>query len=555
MCLTKPLIPILLCALLCAPAMAALAQTTAFSYQGRLTDAGAPANGNYDLQFKLFDSLSGGAQQGATITRNPVAVSAGVFSVMLDFGANVFAGADRYLEIGVRPTGSGAPHTLLTPRQPITPTPYAIHTLNATQLGGVDASRYLMANANGNVGIGVTNPTSRLEIAAQDGLAITGFNPFLTFRDTGNNNRRSYIQGVNGDLVFIPQSFSPNGAAMVIKDVSGNVGIGVSNPATRLQVAGGVFAGIHATSQANAIIGISSTPSYAAIYGENNTSGSFGVYGKAGSSGTGVHGEGSPGVVGNSAAGIGVFGRNNSGNTGVFGESGSGTGVKGVGTRGVWGVASGPSYNSYAIWGEAIGGAQGSYAGYFRGQVYVDFNLDVAGNLRVLGNKNFVEPHPTDPNKMIAYVSLEGPEAGTYFRGSGRIVNGVATIQVPEDFRLVSDEKGLTVQVTPVGKPATIWLVKKSLDRIELRGSADVEFDFLVNGVRRLFKEHQPIVENTVFVPRSAEDSSFRNLKPEALRRLKDTGILNEDGSVNMETVKKLDTYKRWTQTPQKEQP
>ena len=38
------------------------AQTTAFTYQGKLTDAGNPANGNYDLQFQLFDSLMGGGR-------------------------------------------------------------------------------------------------------------------------------------------------------------------------------------------------------------------------------------------------------------------------------------------------------------------------------------------------------------------------------------------------------------------------------------------------------------------------------------------------------------
>ena len=94
------------------------AQTTSFTYQGRLTDAGNPANGNYDLQFKLFDTptVGTGAQQGATLVRNPVAVSAGVFSVTLDFGANVFTGATRYLEIGVRPAGSGSAYTIPPPR-------------------------------------------------------------------------------------------------------------------------------------------------------------------------------------------------------------------------------------------------------------------------------------------------------------------------------------------------------------------------------------------------------------------------------------------------------
>src|SRR5215471_1655595 len=117
-------------------ASATWAQTTAFTYQGKLTDAGNPANGNYDLQFKLFDSLSTGAQQGATLVRNPVTASTGIFTVTLDFGASVFGGTDRYLEIGVRPAGSSSAYTILAPRQPITSSPYAIQTINTQQLGG-----------------------------------------------------------------------------------------------------------------------------------------------------------------------------------------------------------------------------------------------------------------------------------------------------------------------------------------------------------------------------------------------------------------------------------
>src|SRR5437879_1002739 len=55
-------------------ASTAFAQTTSFTYQGRLTDGGTAANGNYDLQFVLFDSLSGGTQVGSQ-TINTVAVS------------------------------------------------------------------------------------------------------------------------------------------------------------------------------------------------------------------------------------------------------------------------------------------------------------------------------------------------------------------------------------------------------------------------------------------------------------------------------------------------
>jgi len=68
-------------------AMAANAQTSTLTYQGRLNDGGTAATGNYDLQFALWDSLSGGAQIGSTLTISTVAVNNGTFTVTLDFGA------------------------------------------------------------------------------------------------------------------------------------------------------------------------------------------------------------------------------------------------------------------------------------------------------------------------------------------------------------------------------------------------------------------------------------------------------------------------------------
>src|SRR3989442_6634579 len=132
----------------------ALAQTTAFTYQGRLTDGGTPANGNYDLQFTLWDSASGGSQIGSTQALPAVQVSGGVFTVTLDFGANAFPGANRFLEISARLSGASA-FTLLTPRQQITSTPYAVRSgnaslavteTNASQLGGVGARQYVQTS-------------------------------------------------------------------------------------------------------------------------------------------------------------------------------------------------------------------------------------------------------------------------------------------------------------------------------------------------------------------------------------------------------------------------
>jgi len=137
--------------IICLGLVTAHAQQTAFTYQGKLTDGGSAANGNYDLQFALFDSRTDGTQISTTQTLASVSVSAGIFTVSLDFGANAFNGASRFLEIGARPSGAGS-FTLLTPRQPIASTPYAVRSLstatadlatNTQQLGGMAAGQYV----------------------------------------------------------------------------------------------------------------------------------------------------------------------------------------------------------------------------------------------------------------------------------------------------------------------------------------------------------------------------------------------------------------------------
>ena len=105
-------------------------QTTEFTFQGKLNDAAAPASGNYDLTFDLWDDPTAGTHFGATVTKLNVPISNGVFTVTLDFG-NQFPGAGRYLQIGVRQSSSSpGAFTPLSPRQAITSVPYAIRALN-----------------------------------------------------------------------------------------------------------------------------------------------------------------------------------------------------------------------------------------------------------------------------------------------------------------------------------------------------------------------------------------------------------------------------------------
>src|SRR5438552_3039519 len=99
---------------------------TAFTYQGRLTDSGPVANGTYEMRLALWDALVAGSQI-AIVTNTGVAVSNGLFTTTVDLGAGVFNGTAYWLELGVRTNGSAGAFTTLTPRQPVTPSPYSLY--------------------------------------------------------------------------------------------------------------------------------------------------------------------------------------------------------------------------------------------------------------------------------------------------------------------------------------------------------------------------------------------------------------------------------------------
>jgi hypothetical protein len=149
----------------------------AITYQGRLTDAGSAANGQYDLRLTVFDALTGGtAQSGAVVIEN-APVTNGIFTVQPNFGSS-FTNNDkaRFIEIAVRP-GNAAntdPFTALAPRQPITSVPFALNAqfaanatnaTSAAQLNGVAANQYVLTtdprlSANNNTNF-IQNTTTQ----------------------------------------------------------------------------------------------------------------------------------------------------------------------------------------------------------------------------------------------------------------------------------------------------------------------------------------------------------------------------------------------------------
>ena len=181
----------LLCLLAISGALAtsnALGQGTAFTYQGRLSASGTPGNGNFDFTFAAWSAVSGGVIKAGPVTNSSVLVSNGLFTVTLDLGSAVFNGQAIWLEISVRPFGGGT-FTTLSPRQPCTPTPYAITA--ATVTGSVSASQITGVLAAGNIGAGTVSAAdlapnaavANLNAAGQSGVAASG----LVLSTTENN--------------------------------------------------------------------------------------------------------------------------------------------------------------------------------------------------------------------------------------------------------------------------------------------------------------------------------------------------------------------------------
>jgi len=99
---------------------------TAFTYQGQLLDSGGVVDDTCDIQFSLHDVASGIGDLVITETKTAVDVEEGLFTVELDFGTSAFGGDPRWLELAVRCPAGGGEYDTLFPRQPLSPTPYAM---------------------------------------------------------------------------------------------------------------------------------------------------------------------------------------------------------------------------------------------------------------------------------------------------------------------------------------------------------------------------------------------------------------------------------------------
>ncbi len=195
------------------------AQTSAFTYQGKLTDSAMPQNSAYLFEFKLYDQAAGGAPI-ETLSDLPATVTNGVFTVKLNFTApNAFDGGERYLEISVK-RNAGDSYTLLTPRQRIASAPYATR---AAKAGLADSA----TNAdNATNATNATNAATATNFSGNLAGDVSGTQTATVVDSVGGQTAANVASGAQ----LANAATSNNTAnAIVRRDASGNFSFGTIN--------------------------------------------------------------------------------------------------------------------------------------------------------------------------------------------------------------------------------------------------------------------------------------------------------------------------------------
>lgn len=132
----------------------------------------------------------------------------------------------------------------------------------------------------------------------------------------------------------------------------------------------------------------------------------------------------------------------------------------------------------------------------------LDFSVDYEGFMYVkqiaAEIKNFRMDHPEDPTKEIYYVSLEGPEAGAYERGTAELQNGEAFVKYSDHFALVIGDNVPTVILTPQSIDTYgLAVVEKRKDGFVVKelkgGNGNFKFDWEAKGVRAGYEDYQVV--------------------------------------------------------------
>ncbi len=318
---------------------------TGFTYQGKLGDNGQPANGTYDFVFVLYNSPTNDLPIYSGVLNDNVAVTNGLFTTTVDFGADLFQGEQLWLEVGVRSGDETGDFTPIPPRQALTATPFAHFARRAavadtaTTVSNVNWSA--VKNLPPSLADGVDNDTT---YSAGTGLALSANNQFsVNFAGNGsastvaksdhNHVGQTWIGTINNAPVLRVQNTSNQGIGFWGKNdeygsgFSPFFGAGVfGDSSTDPGVAGFSNTGPGVYGWISALSGI-----YDAVKGENPSTTGRAVAGYA---------------TATSGANIGVLGQT---------DSSGGTGIRGYATA-TTGTTYGGRFSNVSPGGYAIHG-------------------------------------------------------------------------------------------------------------------------------------------------------------------------------------------------------
>ena len=306
-----------------------------------------------------------------------------------------------------------------------------------------DSTAILALANNGNVGIGTTSPTQKLDVNGT--LKATGsiFNAQTfdatnsTFNSTNTTiNSTNIVVGNNTtDYVYVGGS--------TLNVYNSKVGIGTTTPSSSFHV-----------------IGESSFEGGSRNWNEALPGTSVGT----------IHID--PGSTTDHFGGAITFGASDSSN-GRTAQAGIYTRTDGTyGTKMYF--ATTDNYGAGSATRMFI-----DYNGYVGiGTTSPTEKLDVNGNVRVNGvleavEKSFNIEHPTKPGKRLIYGVLEGPEHAVYVRGKAT----EKVIELPEVWTGLVHQDTITVQLTCKGKPFNIWVEDIRDNKVYINTDVE-EFEF-----------------------------------------------------------------------------
>jgi hypothetical protein len=348
----------------------------------------------------------------------------------------------------------------------------------------------LTIDENGNVGIGTTDPGAKLEIRAGDLLLKAAVPGAVVFQNAaGVPKGRIWTENPAGTGLHLSSGdLTPD----ITIDPDGNVGIGTTQPTSKLLVRGGQAGGVTVsasnTADGAALLAVSTSTQLATLVAMNSgaasaiqghafqtSTTSFGVLGLAGplADSPVTAFDGGFGVLGYSPSGTGVGGMTDG--LGVACNGVEGLHVHGSGA-GVLGVSDSPA-------GVGVHGANrgGGYAGYFVGSV------GITGTISVGGGKQFKIDHPLAPaEKFLIHSSVESPDMMNVYNGNITTdADCQAVVELPAYFEALN--RDFRYQLTVIGKLALVAVAREIKgNRFVIQSDRPkVKVSWQVTGVRK----------------------------------------------------------------------